>query len=74
MLTACKAGHGIASMPAFLCCEGLRSGDLVRVMPEWLQSPHWIFALYPSRENLSITVASFLDFLSRKFSESDNWS
>ncbi len=74
VLKACTSGHGIASMPAFLCCEELRKGSVVRVLPKWSQSPHWIFALYPSRENLSVTMTSFLDFLSRKFSESDSWS
>jgi len=65
-LEACLAGLGIAELPALVCCEAVRAGRLVRVLPEWSNTTRWLHALYPSRQHLSATVRSFLDFMSDK--------
>lgn len=65
-LHCCVGGLGLAELPALVCCEKLRSGELVRVLPEWSNKSRWLQALYPSRHNLSTTVRTFLDFLAER--------
>ncbi len=65
-LEVCLEGLAIAHLPPFLCCDALRSGALLRLMPEWSNPSTWIHALYPSRRHLSATVRTFLDFVAEK--------
>ena len=64
----CLAGRGLAELPAILCCDAVRSGDLVRVLPEWANESRTLHALYPSRRHLSPVVRTFLDFMADKLS------
>ena len=65
-LHACIAGFGLAELPALLCCDALRSGQLLRVLPEWSDQTRTVHALYPSRHHLSATLRTFLDFVTEK--------
>ncbi|MEM7156716.1 MAG: LysR family transcriptional regulator [Myxococcota bacterium] len=65
-LQACQAGLGIAHLPGFLCCEGLRAGTLVPLLREWGDTHSTVHALYPSRHHLSPAVRTFLDFIAEK--------
>lgn len=67
-LEACLAGQGLAELPALVCCEAIRSGRLVRLLPQWSNTTRCLHALYPSRQHLSATVRTFLDFISQKLS------
>lgn len=60
---ACLHGLGLAEIPALVCCDALRSGELIRVLPEWSNTSRRLHAIYPSRNHLNATVRSFLDFL-----------
>lgn len=66
LLEACLAGLGVAQFPALVCCDALRSGRLVQLLPESTTSRRWLHALYPSRRHLSAAVRAFLDFMSDK--------
>lgn len=58
---------GIALLPDFT-----KSGQLVKVLPEWT-APHGIFhAVYPSRRGLLPAVRVFIDYLVEQLTESPN--
>lgn len=61
------AGHGIVLRSEWDIAADLRSGRLVRVLPEWAGSAADIHAVYPQRHLLSAKVRVFLDFLERRF-------
>lgn len=68
LLHAALAGGGVALVPAFLASPALRSGTLVQVLPDWKPPVMQIYALYPSRRNLSPAVRAMVDFLVNRFS------
>ncbi|OTG65166.1 LysR substrate-binding domain-containing protein [Acinetobacter silvestris] len=54
---------GIALLPDTTAGDYVKSGELVRVLPEW-KAPHGIFhAVYPSRRGLLPAVRVFIDYL-----------
>lgn len=61
-LTA-KQGLGIAMGAAMSASPWLRSGELVRVLPEYEFPPAEMFAYYPSAGALAAMVRRLLDFL-----------
>jgi DNA-binding transcriptional LysR family regulator len=65
-LHACVAGLGLADLPALVCCEAIRAGALVRLLPEWSNRSRQLHALYPSRQHLAATIRTFLDFMTDK--------
>ena len=66
---AALASLGIALLPDFSAQQALRSGKLVVVLPDWQPPVMQIFALYPSRRNLSPAVRAMVDFLVLRFSQ-----
>ena len=69
LLHAALAGGGIALVPTFLASQSLSAGALVQVLPNWQPPVMQIFALYPSRRNLSPAVRAIVDFLVIRFSQ-----
>ncbi|UUP18681.1 LysR substrate-binding domain-containing protein [Nitratireductor thuwali] len=63
LLSAAKAGLGIASLPAFICRRDLTAGALERVLPNWTECGVNITLLMPSRRDLLPSVRVFVDFL-----------
>jgi len=61
---AMAAGLGIALLPEFLCRQGLATGRLVRVLPDWAV-PHAaaLYALYPVALEGDPRVQRFVEFL-----------
>ena len=54
---------GIALLPDSIVQDMVKSGELVRVLPNW-KAPHGIFhAVYPSRRGLLPAVRVFIDYL-----------
>jgi DNA-binding transcriptional LysR family regulator len=54
---------GIALLPDSIVQDYLKTGELVRVLPEW-KAPHGIFhAVYPSRRGQLPAVRVFIDYL-----------
>lgn len=60
---AVLGGSGMCSLPDYMCEDELRSGQLVRLLPDWLTPVGVVHAVFPSRRGLSPAVRSFLDFL-----------
>ncbi|WGS19313.1 MULTISPECIES: LysR family transcriptional regulator [unclassified Bradyrhizobium] len=57
------AGLGIASLPAFLAAEPLRQGTLVPALPDAVQAPYTISAVYPATRHVAPKVRFFIDYL-----------
>jgi DNA-binding transcriptional LysR family regulator len=60
-------GLGIARLPRFLVREGLHSGALERVLPDWNCPAGIVHAVFPSRRGLVPAVRLFLDELAKAF-------
>lgn len=64
---AARAGLGIVALPGYVCCEQVRSGELVRVLPEWFAGDSTLTALIPYRHQLLPSVRAFVDHLAAEF-------
>jgi DNA-binding transcriptional LysR family regulator len=60
-----RAGGGIALISEFMLVDELKSGTLVRVMPDWITRPSEIHAVYPARQNLPPRLTLFLEHLAK---------
>ncbi|HTT44365.1 MAG TPA: LysR family transcriptional regulator [Steroidobacteraceae bacterium] len=61
---ATAAGLGIGLLPEFLCRQGLATGRLKAVLPEWSVPPAAaLFALYPEALESDARAQQFVDFL-----------
>jgi len=67
LLRAALAGGGVALQPTYLANPHLRDGSLHVVLPDWKLPDMAIYALYPSRKNLSPAIRALLDFLVDRF-------
>ncbi|MCH9826239.1 MAG: LysR family transcriptional regulator [Gammaproteobacteria bacterium] len=63
---AALAGQGIVQLPELVCQDDIRSGQLVRVLPDWSTAHDLIYAAYVSRRRNIPAVQAFLDFLGRE--------
>ncbi len=70
---AALQGVGIARCPTFLSGEDLRTGKLVRVLPDFHLPDIDVLALYPSRRHLSAKVRVMIDFLANAFKGTPPW-
>jgi len=68
------AGMGIVVRPSYSIIDDLRSGQLVRLLPQYSNQLS-VMMVYPSRRLLSATVRSFVNFITDHFPqpESDPW-
>lgn len=61
---ATAAGLGIGLLPEFLCRQGLATGRLKAVLPDWAVPPAAaLYALYPAALESDPRVQQFVDFL-----------
>jgi DNA-binding transcriptional LysR family regulator len=61
---ATAAGLGIGLLPEFLCRQGLATGRLKAVLPEWTVPPAAaLYAVYPAALEADVRVQRFVDFL-----------
>ncbi|ABR74899.1 LysR family transcriptional regulator [Actinobacillus succinogenes] len=76
--TACKQGLGLAMLPDWSVYEGLRSGELVKVLEHYQTAIHTeqrtIAMLYPDMRHNSLNVRAVLDFFSELFGENGYWA
>jgi DNA-binding transcriptional LysR family regulator len=57
-------GHGVALLADWHVADDLKSGALVEALPDWsVEPPIGIYAVYPSRANVSPAVRSFISHL-----------
>jgi len=65
---AVLAGVGIAWLPEHLYTDGLRKGQLRRLLPEWgAPADVPVHALYPTTRQLSPKVVAFIDLVAKRF-------
>jgi DNA-binding transcriptional LysR family regulator len=58
------AGLGIGLLPEFLCRQGLATGRLKQVLPDWAPPPAAsLYAVYPATLGADTRVQRFIDFL-----------
>ncbi|ATQ75521.1 LysR family transcriptional regulator [Massilia violaceinigra] len=67
LLASALAGGGIAMLPTYLVNPVVASGELACVLPQWRVPALTIYAIYPSRRQLSPAVRALLDFLVEHF-------
>jgi len=70
---ATLAGLGISRLSTYLIGEDMRSGRLVRLLPEYEDNGSDIFAVYSTRRNLAPKVRVFIDHLVAEFSPVPPW-
>ena len=70
---ATLAGVGIAMLPTYLVANALRSGTLVRLLPEAKPRELNLNAVYTSRKHMPAALRSLLDFLVQRFPEEPLW-
>jgi len=64
---AANAGLGIVALPGYICRDEVRSGQLTRVLPEWLADDSTFTALIPYRHGLLPAVRAFVEHLAAEF-------
>ena len=72
LLHAALAGEGVAHLPAFTTSPHLRSGALVRLLPDYWTPELGVYALYASRKHLPATTRTLLDFLVKDLEHSQD--
>ncbi|MFK8330294.1 LysR family transcriptional regulator [Pseudomonas sp. BJa5] len=70
---AALAGAGIAMLPTYQAAAILRSGELVRLLPEAQPRALDLNAVYTSRKHMPATLRSMLDFLAERFTAEPEW-
>lgn len=60
---AAKAGLGVARLPIAMCARDLQEGVLQTVAPGWAPATISIYALYPSRRNLTLAGRRLLTMI-----------
>ncbi|MFM0342318.1 LysR family transcriptional regulator [Paraburkholderia fungorum] len=63
MVIAVKSGFGIGLLPIYTAMDGLSSGELKRILPDYLSQEMSVYALYLSREFLDAKIRTWVDFL-----------
>ncbi|HVE06572.1 MAG TPA: LysR family transcriptional regulator [Paraburkholderia sp.] len=63
LAVAVREGMGIGLLPIYSAIAGLRSGQLVRVMPEYTAQEMNLYALYASRQYLDAKIRTWVEFL-----------
>lgn len=64
---AALMGLGVAMLPMPFVERGLRTGELVRLLPEWFQDAGAVWLYYPSKKLLPPKTRAFIDFVLERF-------
>ena len=67
--SACIQGHGVVSLPGYVCKQEVAEGQLVRVLPQWHTRSGALSIVMPSRSGVPEQVRAFIDFLREKAQE-----
>ena len=63
LAVAVREGMGIGLLPTYSAASGLRSGELLRVLPDYTAQQLNVYALYPSRQYLDAKIRTWVEFL-----------
>lgn len=72
-MQAAMAGAGVVMLPTYLVSPFLRSGELIRLVPEARPRDLNLYAVYASRKHMPATLRSLLDFLAKRFENEPEW-
>lgn len=72
-LQAAEAGLGIACLPGFVAGEAIRSGRVVRLLPDFESEPHDVHVLYPHNRHLAAKVRLLVDALVERYRGAPAW-
>ena len=64
---------GLALVPTFSVTDELKSGELVIVLPDYIDAETSVYAVYPHSRHLSAKVRAFVDFLRQRFGPEPYW-
>ncbi|MNP50452.1 HTH-type transcriptional regulator DmlR [compost metagenome] len=70
---AALAGAGVAMLPTYQAAGALRSGELIRLLPQAKPRELNLNAVYTSRKHMPATLRSMLDFLAERFTAEPIW-
>jgi DNA-binding transcriptional LysR family regulator len=68
---AAVAGVGIVQLPLMTMRDEIKSGELVRILPDWAPHRDIVHAVFASRRGLLPSVRALIDFLAEKFEAID---
>jgi DNA-binding transcriptional LysR family regulator len=71
LLTAARAGQGVAVLPWYVAHESVKSGAVLPLLERWALPAQEIHAVFPSPKLLPSKVRSLCDFLAPQFG--DDW-
>ena len=69
LMAAAISGLGIIYQPSFIVGPALRRGELVELLPDYVDGGFNIYAVYPSRRHLPARVRTFIDHLAECFAD-----
>jgi DNA-binding transcriptional LysR family regulator len=72
LLSAARAGFGVAALPRYVAQESVRTGTLVTVLDDWQLPQQEIHAVYPSPRMVPAKVTQFIEWLQGQFDQ-DWW-
>jgi DNA-binding transcriptional LysR family regulator len=63
MAVAVREGMGVGLLPIYSAISGLRSGELVWLLPEYKSQEMNVYAMYPSRQYLDAKIRTWVELL-----------
>jgi DNA-binding transcriptional LysR family regulator len=63
LAVAVREGMGIGLLPWYSALDGLRSGKLMRILPEYTSQHTNVYAVYASRQYLDAKIRTWVEFL-----------
>ncbi|HEV3432267.1 MAG TPA: substrate binding domain-containing protein, partial [Paraburkholderia sp.] len=63
MAVGVREGMGVGLLPIYSAISGLRSGELVWILPEYRSQEMTVFAMYPSRQYLDAKIRTWVEML-----------
>jgi DNA-binding transcriptional LysR family regulator len=73
ILRAAINGGGIAMLSGYITGRQIRDGRLVSILDEYVVEQDPIYAVYPSKKNLSPKIKTFIDYLIKLYSPNPYW-
>lgn len=67
ILTSIVDGIGVGRMPTFVAAPFLRTGQLIKLLPQYRIPEHTLYAVFPERKYLPAKVRVFLEFAMEHF-------
>ena len=73
LLDAVQGGQGVAALPSFALGEALRSGSLVRLLPDYRLTESTLYAVFLPDRRLPERIRSFVQFLAERYAGTPEW-